>query len=101
MRELRDQCGRQILAERRTYLPPLRLLAEGRQMVDFAAEMAQEYAVGIRVVVRHDFLEGVRAVIIDKDNAPVWNPDTPEGVTDELIDAIFAPLPPEEAWTPA
>lgn len=79
----------------------LRLLKEGRQMVDFAAEMAQEYAVGARVVVRHDFLEGVRAVIVDKDNAPVWDPDTPEGVTDELIDAIFAPLPAAEAWTPA
>jgi len=79
----------------------LRLLAEGRQMVDFAAEMTQEYAVGSRVVVRHDFLEGVRAVIVDKDNAPVWNPDTPEGVTDELIDAIFAALPAAEAWTPA
>ncbi|HEX7692851.1 MAG TPA: enoyl-CoA hydratase/isomerase family protein [Sphingomonas sp.] len=79
----------------------LRLLAEGRQMVDFAAEMSQEYAVGSRVVVRHDFLEGVRAVIVDKDNAPVWNPDTPEGVTDDLIDSIFAPLPKEEAWTPA
>jgi len=79
----------------------LRLLKEGRQMVDFAAEMAQEYAVGSRVVVRHDFLEGVRAVIVDKDNAPVWNPDTPEGVSDALIDSIFAPLPAEEAWTPA
>jgi enoyl-CoA hydratase len=78
----------------------LRLLKEGRQMVDFAAEMTQEYAVGARVVVRHDFLEGVRAVIVDKDNAPVWNPDTPEGVTDDLIDAIFAPLPAAEAWTP-
>jgi len=98
--------GAATLATLRTKSPQtmkvsLRLLAEGRQMVDFAAEMAQEYAVGSRVVVRHDFLEGVRAVIIDKDNAPVWNPDTPEGVTDELIDAIFAPLPPEEAWTPA
>jgi enoyl-CoA hydratase len=79
----------------------LRLLAEGKQMVDFAAEMTQEYAVGARVVVRHDFLEGVRAVIVDKDNAPVWDPDTPEGVTDDLIDAIFAPLPAAEAWTPA
>jgi len=98
--------GAATLATLRTKSPQtmkvsLRLLAEGRQMVDFAAEMAQEYAVGSRVVVRHDFLEGVRAVIVDKDNAPVWNPDSPEGVTDELIDAIFAPLPPEEAWTPA
>jgi len=79
----------------------LRLLAEGRQMVDFAAEMTQEYAIGARVVMRHDFLEGVRAVIVDKDNAPVWNPATPEGVSDDLIDAIFAPLPADEAWTPA
>jgi enoyl-CoA hydratase len=78
----------------------LRLLKEGRHMVNFAAEMTQEYAVGARVVVRHDFLEGVRAVIVDKDNTPVWNPDTPEGVTDDLIDAIFAPLPDGEAWTP-
>jgi enoyl-CoA hydratase len=79
----------------------LRLLSEGREMVDFAAEMTQEYAVGHRVVVRHDFLEGVRAVIVDKDNRPVWDPATPEAVTDDLIDAIFAPLPDEEAWTPA
>lgn len=78
----------------------LRLLAEGRQMVDFAAEMTQEYAVGSRVVTRHDFIEGVRAVIVDKDNAPVWNPATPEEVSDDLIGAIFAPLPDGEAWRP-
>lgn len=79
----------------------LRLLHEGEMMHDFADEMRQEYAVGCRVVQRHDFLEGVRAVIIDKDNAPRWNPDTPEGVTDHVIDQIFAPLPDDEAWTPA
>ena len=79
----------------------LRLLKEGREMVDFAAEMTQEYAVGSRVVVRHDFLEGVRAVIVDKDNAPAWNPATPDGVSDELIDEIFSPLPEHQAWTPS
>ncbi|PZO91899.1 MAG: enoyl-CoA hydratase [Sphingomonas sanxanigenens] len=79
----------------------LRLLAEGTEMKSFADEMAQEYAVGSRVVMRHDFIEGVRAVIIDKDNAPRWNPATPEGVSDALIDEIFAPLPAGEAWTPA
>ena len=78
----------------------LRLLHEGALMHDFADEMRQEYAVGCRVVQRHDFLEGVRAVIIDKDNAPRWNPDTPEGVTDHVIDQIFAPLPDDEVWTP-
>jgi len=79
----------------------LRLLREGALMVDFAAEMRQEYAVGSRVVQRHDFLEGVRAVIVDKDHAPRWNPATPEDVTDHVIDQIFAPLPEDEAWTPA
>lgn len=78
----------------------LRLLHEGAAMQDFADEMRQEYAVGAHVVQRHDFLEGVRAVIVDKDNRPRWNPATPEGVTDHVIDQIFAPLPDDEAWTP-
>ncbi|QUM72630.1 enoyl-CoA hydratase/isomerase family protein [Sphingopyxis granuli] len=78
----------------------LRQLREGAAMPDFAAEMRQEYAIGSRVVAMHDFLEGVRALIVDKDNSPKWDPSTPEAVTDEWIDAIFAPLPPGEAWTP-
>ena len=78
----------------------LRLLYDGSLMQSFADEMRQEYAVATHVVQRHDFLEGVRAVIVDKDNSPRWNPATPEAVTGHLIDQIFAPLPPTEAWTP-
>ena len=79
----------------------LRLVREGRARPSFAEEMAQEYAIGTRVARSHDFVEGVRALIIDKDNAPQWNPATLEAVSDAAIDAIFAPLPPQEAWTPA
>ena len=79
----------------------LRQLAEGRVMPDFAAEMRQEYAIGARVVQMHDFLEGVRAVIIDKDGAPQWNPATAAGVSDAHIDAIFAALPADQQWSPA
>ncbi|WP_375422101.1 enoyl-CoA hydratase/isomerase family protein [uncultured Sphingomonas sp.] len=79
----------------------LRLLKDGAGMASFADEMAHEYAVGSRVVQRHDFLEGVRAVIVDKDNAPRWDPAEPEGVTDHVIDQIFAPLSAGEAWTPS
>ena len=79
----------------------LRQLAEGADMADFAAEMAQEYAIAARVVQMPDFLEGVRAVIIDKDNAPRWTAARPEDVPDTLIDGIFAPLPADQAWTPA
>ena len=78
----------------------LRLLYDGSLMQSFADEMVQEYAVATHIVQRHDFLEGVRAVIVDKDNNPRWNPARPEDVTDHLIDQIFAPLSPDEAWTP-
>jgi enoyl-CoA hydratase len=78
----------------------LKLLLDGATMPTFEDEMRQEYAVATRVVQRHDFIEGVRALIIDKDNHPRWDPATPEGVSDHLIDQIFAPLPEAEAWTP-
>ena len=78
----------------------LRQLAESARLTDFADNMAMEYRIASRVIVRPDFAEGVRAVIIDKDNAPKWDPATPEGVTDALVDAIFAPLPAQEEWKP-
>jgi enoyl-CoA hydratase len=78
----------------------LRLLYDGGLMASFADEMRQEYAVASRVVQRHDFVEGVRALLVDKDNAPAWDPPTPDAVTQHLIDTIFAPMPEGEEWTP-
>jgi len=78
----------------------LRQLATSAGLGDFADNMAMEYRIGSRVLIRPDFAEGVRAVIVDKDNDPKWNPATAEGVSDELLDAIFAPLPPQEEWKP-
>ena len=78
----------------------LRQLSESHALTDFADNMAMEYRIASRVIVRPDFAEGVRAVIVDKDNAPKWNPATPEDVTEDLIDAIFAPLPAHEEWKP-
>jgi enoyl-CoA hydratase len=77
-----------------------RQLREGARMTSFADEMRQEYRIACRVSALHDFQEGVRAVVIDKDNKPVWNPAALEGVTDALVDSIFAPLPPGEEWSP-
>jgi enoyl-CoA hydratase len=78
----------------------LRLLYDGARVQDFAHEMRQEYAVATRVVQRHDFVEGVRALLVDKDNEPRWEPATPEGVTEHSVDTIFAPMPEGEEWTP-
>jgi len=77
-----------------------RQLREGARMKDFADEMRQEYRIAARVSTRHDFLEGVRALIVDKDNKPAWNPPTLAGVTDAMLDEIFAPLPASEEWSP-
>ncbi len=76
----------------------LRQLHDSLECPDFAANMAMEYRIASRVLTLPDFAEGVRAVIVDKDNAPRWNPATPQGVTEDLIDSIFAPLPADDEW---
>lgn len=78
----------------------LRQFAENAGKADFAEEMALEYRLAARMIIRADFIEGVRAVLVDKDNAPQWNPATPEQVTEDMLDAIFAPLPEDDEWTP-
>jgi enoyl-CoA hydratase len=78
----------------------LRQLATSSELADFADNMTMEYRIASRVLTRPDFAEGVRAVITDKTGDPQWDPPTPEGVTEDLIDQIFAPLPEDEEWKP-
>ena len=40
----------------------------------------------------NDFREGIRAVLVDKDNSPKWNPSRLEDVSAEQINAYFQPL---------
>jgi enoyl-CoA hydratase len=42
----------------------------------------------------------VRALLIDKDGAPRWDPPTAAAVTDHMIDTIFAPLADADRWEP-
>lgn len=78
----------------------LRQLAESATLDSFADNMRMEYRIGSRVLVRPDFAEGVRAVIVDKTHDPKWNPASPEDVSEDLLDQIFAPLPADEEWKP-
>jgi enoyl-CoA hydratase len=78
----------------------LRQLHDSLLCPDFAANMVMEYRIAARVLTRPDFAEGVRAVIVDKTMDPRWDPATPEGVSDELIDSIFAPLGEGNEWKP-
>ena len=69
----------------------LRQLREGRSL-DFDSCMRMEFRMVNRVVAGHDFYEGVRATIIDKDGAPRWRPDSLADVSGADVDSYFAPL---------
>jgi enoyl-CoA hydratase len=76
-------------------------LAQVRKGRDLAFEecMKTEFRIVSRVVHDHDFYEGVRAVIVDKDNAPKWRPASLADVSDAEVARHFAPLPSGE-WQP-
>jgi enoyl-CoA hydratase len=58
----------------------------------FDACMQTEFRIVSRIIHGHDFYEGVRAVIVDKDNAPQWRPATLAEVTSAEVARHFAPL---------
>ena len=72
----------------------LRALLDGKRM-DFDACMQQEFRLASRFLQGHDFAEGIRAVIVDKDQSPQWQPATIAAVTSGMVDDYFAPLPEE------
>lgn len=64
---------------------------KGRDLT-FEACLETEFRIVSRIIHGHDFYEGVRAVIIDKDNRPNWCPATLEAVTAAEVERHFAPL---------
>src|SRR6185312_6711430 len=59
----------------------------------FEDTMTIEYRMSQRGMQKgHDFFEGVRALLIDKDQKPKWNPSTIEGVTREMVESHFKPV---------
>lgn len=74
----------------------LKAMQEGARM-DFDACMRQEFRLVTRFLLGHDFAEGIRAVIIDKDQSPHWKPETLQAISNEAVSQYFAPLTEELA----
>jgi len=66
----------------------LRQLQRGKDM-SLGACFRMELAMVQQCFEQGDFLEGVRALIIDKDNSPQWTPGRIEDVTDAMVDPFF------------
>jgi enoyl-CoA hydratase len=69
----------------------LRQLTVGRDY-DLDTALALEYRLTKHVMAGHDFYEGVRAMLIDRDRNPQWRPATLAEVSDSMVDPYFAPI---------
>ncbi|XP_033877790.3 3-hydroxyisobutyryl-CoA hydrolase, mitochondrial [Acipenser ruthenus] len=54
--------------------------------------LVMEYRLSQACMRGHDFYEGVRAVLIDRDQSPKWKPGVVEEVTEDLVDGCFKSL---------
>ncbi|XP_041459874.1 3-hydroxyisobutyryl-CoA hydrolase, mitochondrial-like isoform X1 [Lytechinus variegatus] len=73
----------------------LRQLLEGGKLT-LGNCLSMEYRIAEGCIRGHDFYEGVRAVLIDKDHTPKWSPATLEGVGENIVTSHFSPLGKQE-----
>jgi enoyl-CoA hydratase len=70
----------------------LRSLREAAADPDLHSALTRDLRIAARCLAGHDFPEGIRAQVIDKDRDPRWRPATLAEVTADDVDAYFAPL---------
>ncbi len=78
----------------------LRHIRAAREMT-LREVLQTDYRLACRFLEGHDFAEGVRAALIDKDGAPQWRPQSIGEVTGSMVDACFADMGPEELVLPS
>jgi enoyl-CoA hydratase len=86
--------ARAAMAEKSPFLQKIAFLQVTRgARLEFEEAMVMEFRLVQRAMSFHEFYEGVRAAVIDKDRAPKWRPATLAEVDAAEVEAWFAPLP--------
>jgi enoyl-CoA hydratase len=70
----------------------LRAIREARKLPSLEAALEIEYRLTTRLFESGEFIEGIRALIVDKDKAPKWTKPTLDSVTEQVVEGYFAPL---------
>ncbi|MBI2707750.1 MAG: enoyl-CoA hydratase/isomerase family protein [Proteobacteria bacterium] len=68
-----------------------RQLKEVGPALSFGERMEMEFILSYHFIEGHDFMEGIRAVLIDKDHLPRWRPGAVEELKEKEIDQYFSP----------
>ena len=98
LQQRNDDFGRTTLETLATLSPTslkvtLEGLRRGAAVATLGEDLVMEYRLAQHCMLPgSDFREGVRATLVDKDGKPQWNPSTLEAVTDEMVQAFFAPI---------
>ena len=71
----------------------LEAIRRARSYRTLEAALNVEFRLCTNIFVHGEFIEGIRALIVDKDKAPKWSPPTLADVTDAMIQRAFAPAP--------
>lgn len=97
--ESSEFCGKTLKAlsraSPRSLKVAFRQITEGKKLNTLAECLNMEHRLVTRCCENDDFYEGVRALLIDRDNKPKWNPDSVEKVSAELVESYFKSLSPE------
>jgi enoyl-CoA hydratase len=72
----------------------LAAIRNARTLPALESALNVEYRLTTRLFEHGEFIEGVRALLVDKDKRPKWNPPRLKEVSSEMVEAFFAPLPP-------
>jgi len=73
----------------------LRALRDARDLPDLESALEREYRISTAFLDHPDFVEGIRAQVVDKDRSPTWTPPTLEAVDEDAVERFLAPADPD------